>query len=57
MYRRAPRDVGAEHRALAEAVLARNGSLACDLGEKHIRSTVDNVVHNVPGLKAGRKNP
>ena len=44
MYRKSPRDVGAEHQALAEAVLARNVARACDLGEKHIRSTVDNVV-------------
>lgn len=55
MYRRSPRDVGAEHQALADAVLSRSTKLACDLGEKHIRSTVDNVVHNVPGLKPGRK--
>lgn len=55
MYRKSPRDVGAEHQALADAVLARNVALACDLGEKHIRSTVDNVVRNVPGLKQSRK--
>jgi GntR family carbon starvation induced transcriptional regulator len=56
IYRKSPRDVGAEHQALADAVLARNVARACDLGEKHIRSTVDNVVHNVPGLHAGKKS-
>jgi DNA-binding GntR family transcriptional regulator len=57
MYRKSPRDLGAEHQALADAVLARKVTLACDLGEKHIRSTVYNVVHNVPGLKQSRKSP
>lgn len=56
MYRKSPRDVGAEHKALADSVLSRNVASACELGEKHIRSTVDNVVHNVPGLRAGRKS-
>jgi GntR family transcriptional regulator, carbon starvation induced regulator len=51
MYRKSPRDVGAEHQALADAVLARNIARACDLSEKHIRSTVENVLRNVPGLK------
>lgn len=51
MYRRAPRDVGAEHQALADAVLSRNVSLACELGERHILGTVENVVKNVPGLE------
>jgi DNA-binding GntR family transcriptional regulator len=55
IYRKSPRDLGAEHQALADAVLARNVALACKLGEKHIRSTVDNVVRNVPGLKHARK--
>ena len=55
IFRKSPRDVGAEHKALAEAVLARNVSRACDLGEKHIRSTVDNVLQNVPGLHAGKR--
>jgi GntR family transcriptional regulator, carbon starvation induced regulator len=55
MYRKSPRDVGAEHQELAEAVLARSVARACDLGEKHIRSTVDNVVSNVPGLRADKK--
>jgi GntR family carbon starvation induced transcriptional regulator len=55
MYRRSPRDVGAEHKALADAVLARDIARACQLGEKHIRSTVDNVVSNVPGLRASKK--
>jgi DNA-binding GntR family transcriptional regulator len=50
-YRNSPRDVGAEHQALADAVLSRNVARACDLSEKHIRSTVDNVMRNVPGLK------
>ena len=56
IYRKSPRDVGVEHQALAEAVLARNISLACDLGEKHIQSTVENVTHNVPGLSAGKRS-
>lgn len=51
MYRKSPRDVGAEHQALADAVLARNVARACSLGEKHILSTVENVLKNVPGLK------
>jgi DNA-binding GntR family transcriptional regulator len=58
MYRRSPRDVGAEHQALADAVLARDVARACQLGEKHIRSTVDNVMSNVPGLHpAGKVKP
>lgn len=55
IYRKSPRDVGAEHQALADAVLARNVARACDLGEKHIRSTVENVMKNVPGLKSAKK--
>ena len=55
MYRRSPRDVGAEHQALAEAVLARDVTRACRLGERHIRSTVENVVNNVPGLRPNKK--
>jgi DNA-binding GntR family transcriptional regulator len=55
MYRKSPRDVGAEHQALADAVLSRNVTRACDLGEKHILSTVENVTKNVPGLKPGKK--
>jgi DNA-binding GntR family transcriptional regulator len=51
MYRKSPRDVGAEHQALADAVLARNVARACSLGEKHILSTVENVLKNAPGLK------
>jgi GntR family transcriptional regulator, carbon starvation induced regulator len=55
MYRKSPRDVGQEHQALADAVLSRNVARACELGERHIRSTVDNVISNVPGLRSGRK--
>lgn len=55
LYRKSPRDVGAEHQALADAVLARNVGRACDLGETHILGTVENVVSNVPGLAAARK--
>ncbi len=55
IYRRSPRDIGAEHQALADAVLARNVARACDLSEKHIRGTVENVVTNVPGLQADKK--
>ena len=56
LYRRSPRDVGAEHQALGDAVLARSVARACDLGEKHILSTVENVVSNVPGLGTARKS-
>lgn len=52
-YRRSPRDIASEHRQLGEAVLARDSSLACRLGEQHIRSTVENVTTNVPGLTKG----
>jgi DNA-binding GntR family transcriptional regulator len=54
MYRKSPRDVGAEHQALADAVLSRNVARACDLTEKHIRTTVENAVKNVPQLKPAK---
>jgi DNA-binding GntR family transcriptional regulator len=50
LHRRVPRDVAAEHKALADAALARDVAKAVKLAEKHIRSTVENVVANVPGL-------
>lgn len=56
IYRKSPRDVGAEHQALADAVLSRNIEVACDLGEQHILGTVENVVKNVPGLKNTQEN-
>jgi GntR family carbon starvation induced transcriptional regulator len=49
-YRKAPRNVSAEHKALADAALDRDVSKAILLAEKHIRSTADNVIANVPGL-------
>ncbi len=52
LYRREPRDVVVGHRALADAVLARDVALACELSELHIRGTVRNVMANVPELKA-----
>lgn len=55
LYRKAPRDVGAEHKALAELALARDVGKSVALAERHIRSTVDNVTRNVPGLK-GKSN-
>ena len=55
MYRRSPRDIGAEHQALADSVLARDIARACQLGERHIRGTVENVVNNVPGLSPSKK--
>lgn len=53
LYRASPRDVAADHQALADAVLSRNVKLACKLGEEHIRNTVENIIENVPGLNAG----
>lgn len=52
IYRKSPRDVGAEHQALADVVLSRDVTRACALGEKHILSTVENVVKNVPALSS-----
>lgn len=51
LFRKTPRNVGAEHKALADAALARDVPKAIELSEKHIRSTVANVIANVPGLK------
>lgn len=56
IYRKSPRDVGAEHQAIADAVLSRNVARACELSEKHIRSTFENIVTNVPGLKQSKKS-
>ena len=53
-YRKAPRDVSAEHKALADTALDRDVSKAVLLSEKHIRSTADNVIANVPGLNKAR---
>lgn len=54
IYRRSPRNVGPEHKALAEAVLARDVSKSCLLAEKHIRTTAENVISNVPDLQEAR---
>ena len=60
LHRRSPRDVNLEHQQLAEAALARNVTKACDLAEKHIRRTADNILTTVPGLtvrSGSRWNP
>jgi DNA-binding GntR family transcriptional regulator len=38
---------------LRDAVLARDGDLACRLIEKHIRTTVQQAASEVPGLSLG----
>jgi GntR family transcriptional regulator, carbon starvation induced regulator len=53
-HRRSPRDVNVEHQQLADAALARNVAKACDLAEKHIRRTVDNIA-KVLGLGAAKR--
>lgn len=55
LHRRSPRDVNVEHQQLAEAALARNVAKACDLSEKHIRRTVDNILTTVPGLSGSKR--
>lgn len=55
LHRRSPRDVIVEHQQLAEVTLARNTAKACDLAEKHIRRTVDNILTTVPGLSASKR--
>ena len=40
-----------EHRAIMEAVLARDPGRACELAEQHIRRTVDEVLRYAPQLK------
>ncbi|HEY6980640.1 FCD domain-containing protein [Reyranella sp.] len=42
-----------EHLELRDAVLARDADLACRLIEKHIRTTVEQAVSEVPGLTMG----
>jgi len=39
-----------EHLELRDAVLARDVDLSCALIEKHIRTTVEQVASEVPGL-------
>jgi DNA-binding GntR family transcriptional regulator len=39
-----PRDVGGEHRALADAVMARDAALACRLIREHIETTAERVL-------------
>lgn len=43
------RDVGAEHRSLFEAALARDATTACALLAEHLRTTTQLVLRNVPG--------
>lgn len=38
------RDVEAEHRAIARAVISRDSQLACQLMKEHMRATVDNLM-------------
>ncbi|MEZ5934643.1 MAG: FCD domain-containing protein [Alphaproteobacteria bacterium] len=49
--KRGERDLGAEHRAMAEAVLARDADLACDLTERHFALTASSLFEAPP---AGR---
>jgi GntR family transcriptional regulator, carbon starvation induced regulator len=46
-----------EHLELRDAVLARDGDLACSLLEQHIRITVEQAVSDVPGLIRGNARP
>ena len=46
-----------EHLELRDAVLARDVGLACGLIEKHIRTTVEQAVSEVPGLSLDRTRP
>jgi len=55
IYRRTPRDVIAEHEQLARAALARDIPSACQFAERHIQSTIENVMANVPGLSGSGK--
>lgn len=45
-----PRDVHAEHEAIFEAAMARNGKLASELLEEHIRFTFESIRLMVPEL-------
>lgn len=42
------RDVAAEHRAITQATLARNGTLACRLLAAHIERTGRNILDSMP---------
>ena len=42
-----------EHLEIRDAVLARDSDLACSLMERHIRTTVEQAVADVPGLIRG----
>ena len=44
LYRPGPRNKEAEHRAILEAALSRDTPLACDLIERHIRQTTENIL-------------
>ena len=51
--KRGERDLGAEHRAIAEAVLARDADLACNLTERHFALTASSLFEALPaGTKA-----
>ena len=47
--RRQDRDLEAEHRAIAEAVLARNADAACSLIEAHFQATTRTLVAELSG--------
>jgi GntR family transcriptional regulator, carbon starvation induced regulator len=47
-YRRTPRDIHSEHRAIAEAAIARDTALACSLMEKHIDLTGASILSLLP---------
>jgi DNA-binding GntR family transcriptional regulator len=51
--KRAERDLAAEHRAIADAVLARDADLACDLTERHFTLTASSLSEALP---AGRNS-
>ncbi|MEM9105349.1 MAG: GntR family transcriptional regulator [Pseudomonadota bacterium] len=43
-YAQANRDVNSEHKAIAEATIARDKKLACDLLAKHLQKTTDHLL-------------
>lgn len=51
--KRGERDLDAEHRAIADAVLARDADLACDLTEHHFALTASSLSEALP---AGRNS-
>lgn len=49
--KRGQRDLGAEHRAIADAVLARDADLACDLTERHFALTASSLSEALPARR------